>query len=150
MTGRVVEDNSERVRIRRRGFINILIGFFGGLFALCSLYPVLSYLWPYKGPSSGTGEFSLPLDDVPQNGYKVVNYKEDKVILIRLGNRVIALSAICPHLGCLVKYREEGFIQCPCHDGRFDFSGNVIAGPPPRPLVSYPVRIAQDKIVLGG
>jgi cytochrome b6-f complex iron-sulfur subunit len=145
-----MKENPERVQVSRRGFVNIFIGFFGGLFAFLSLYPIFSYLWPYKGTSSGTGELSLPLQDVPLNGYKVVNYKEDKVILIRLENRVIALSAICPHLGCLVKYRKEGFIQCPCHDGRFDFSGNVIAGPPPRPLVSYPVRIAQKKIVLGG
>jgi cytochrome b6-f complex iron-sulfur subunit len=140
----------DRGQVNRRSFLNIFIGIFGGLFAFLSLYPIIHYIWPRKTTSSGTGELSLPLDDVPLNGYKVVNYKEDKVILIRLDNRVIALSAICPHLGCLVKYRAEGFIQCPCHDGRFDFSGNVIAGPPPRPLVSYPVRIARKTIVLGG
>lgn len=145
-----MQKDQDRRQVSRRNFINIIIGILGGFFALFSLYPIASYIWPRKTTASGTGELSLPLDDVPVDGYKVVNYKEDKVILIRLENRIIALSAICPHLGCLVKYRAEGFIQCPCHDGRFDFSGNVIAGPPPRPLVSYPVRVARDIIVLGG
>lgn len=144
-----MEEKSGTNRVNRRNFLNILIGTLGGVLSLFFLYPLLSYLWPFRQDVGGTGPMSILLEDIPIEGYKVVTYKDDKVILIRFAHRVIALSAICPHLGCLVKYREEGFIQCPCHDGRFDFSGNVIGGPPPRPLVSYPVRIAGKKIVLG-
>ena len=48
------------------------------------------------------------------------------------------LSSRCTHLGCQVNWKEESnaFI-CPCHDASFDRQGNVISGPPPRPLDVY-------------
>ncbi len=43
----------------------------------------------------------------------------------------IALSSVCPHLGCQVHWEagNERFF-CPCHNGAFDAAGNAIAGPP--------------------
>jgi Rieske Fe-S protein len=34
-------------------------------------------------------------------------------------------TTICPHLGCSVN-QSEGCFACPCHNARFDFSGNRI------------------------
>ena len=63
----------------------------------------------------------------------------------------IALSSICPHLGCRV-YWDGGrnkFI-CPCHDGHFDAEGKPIAGPPAdqgTPLTSYKV-VEEGNLIL--
>ena len=48
------------------------------------------------------------------------------------------LSSRCTHLACQVNWRSESqTFVCPCHDAAFDINGNVLAGPPPRPLDSY-------------
>ncbi len=140
----------EKGKVTRRKFLNGLIALFGGLFALLALYPVLSFLWPKEKSRSTEESLSVPLEEIPLDGYKVYSFRGDKVIVIRTEQRVYALSAICTHLGCLVRYRPEGFIACPCHGGKFDLSGSVLAGPPPKPLKVYDARVAGDKIVVGG
>ncbi len=43
----------------------------------------------------------------------------------------IALSSVCPHLGCQVHWESQNNrFFCPCHNGAFDPEGNPIAGPP--------------------
>jgi cytochrome b6-f complex iron-sulfur subunit len=61
---------------------------------------------------------------------------------------VSAFSAICPHLGCVVKWEASGrYIVCPCHDGRFNAqTGAVISGPPPGPLPKYNVTVDGDDV----
>lgn len=70
------------------------------------------------------------------------------VIVVRLGEHdVRAFSVVCTHLGCRVQWdQQEGNFLCPCHMGRFDTAGAVIAGPPPTPLPSYPVRLDRDAV----
>jgi Rieske Fe-S protein len=53
-----------------------------------------------------------------------------------------ALSATCTHLGCQVRWDPKATnFRCPCHGGVFDASGNVVAGPPPRPLDRIEARL---------
>jgi cytochrome b6-f complex iron-sulfur subunit len=59
----------------------------------------------------------------------------------------VALSAVCTHVRCILTYnREHRSIVCPCHDGRFDLSGNVVSGPPPRPLTRYDVSTRAGEV----
>jgi Rieske Fe-S protein len=51
------------------------------------------------------------------------------------GMNYLVLDATCSHLGCNVKWREaEGVFACPCHHGVYSMQGEVVSGPPPRPL----------------
>ena len=64
-------------------------------------------------------------------------------------DEVIAISAACSHLGCIVTWDEEQKIfRCPCHDGRFDGEGRVISGPPPGPLRRHKAKIEDGTILL--
>ena len=59
----------------------------------------------------------------------------------------IAFSANCTHLGCPVRWMEGAeLFMCPCHGGVYYKDGNVAAGPPPRPLVRYDVRIKDGEV----
>ena len=60
---------------------------------------------------------------------------------------LIALSNICTHLGCPVHWdNERNAFICPCHNGVYDRQGNVVSGPPPRPLDRFKKRIAKGHI----
>lgn len=57
----------------------------------------------------------------------------------------VALHSKCSHLGCSVKWDAEGKkFRCPCHGGVYDEDGNVVSGPPPRPLTRLDVKIEDD------
>jgi menaquinol-cytochrome c reductase iron-sulfur subunit len=58
-----------------------------------------------------------------------------------------AFSVNCTHLGCPVRWLPSATLfMCPCHGGVYDQSGNVVAGPPPKPLVHYPVRVRNGEV----
>jgi cytochrome b6-f complex iron-sulfur subunit len=61
----------------------------------------------------------------------------------------LALSIICPHLGCSVLWDEtKRQFDCPCHSSAFDQHGVVLSSPAPRPLDYYPVIIAEGKVTV--
>jgi cytochrome b6-f complex iron-sulfur subunit len=93
--------------------------------------------------------FTVGLEELPLNHtrrFKDLRGKD--LMLVRTGDREVkAISTKCTHLGCTVfwqKDKEEFY--CPCHNGRFDKEGNVLSGPPPKPLESYKVEIDGNNV----
>jgi cytochrome b6-f complex iron-sulfur subunit len=80
-------------------------------------------------------------DRFPFNTFTLVPEKNVFIHRTREGFR--ALSALCPHLGCVVTPRGSGF-RCPCHGSTFDAHGAVLQGPAPRPLSWLRVGVAPD------
>jgi Rieske Fe-S protein len=37
---------------------------------------------------------------------------------------------------------------CPCHGGRYNLTGAVEAGPPPRPLERLPARVEEGRVLV--
>ncbi len=59
------------------------------------------------------------------------------------------MSAICTHLRCVVRWTEpKEIFECPCHGAKFNAVGEVLEGPPPRPLDIYPIKIVEDKVLV--
>ncbi len=56
-----------------------------------------------------------------------------------------ALSAVCPHLGCLIDRQGEGF-NCPCHGGVFAADGRALEGPSPRGMDPLEVRVNEGNV----
>jgi cytochrome b6-f complex iron-sulfur subunit len=63
---------------------------------------------------------------------------EEPIYLMLEDGDYYALLLKCTHKGCEL---EPGttLIHCPCHGGKYTPKGEVISGPPPRPLKRYPV-----------
>lgn len=61
--------------------------------------------------------------------------------------RFTAFSVHCTHLGCPVRWVSEAqLFLCPCHGGVYYADGSVSAGPPPKPLPTYPVRVRNGEV----
>lgn len=61
----------------------------------------------------------------------------------------IAFSVNCAHLGCPVRWLPKAnLFMCPCHGGVYYADGKVAAGPPPRSLTRYAVRIRNGEVQL--
>ena len=91
----------------------------------------------------------VALESVPVGGTYLFRYPSaaDPAILLRVDEReVVAFSQQCTHLGCVVYYQaEESRWHCPCHEGNFaTLSGDVISGPPTRPLGRIDVEVRED------
>ena len=63
-----------------------------------------------------------------------------------------AFAVNCTHLGCPVRWLPDAeLFLCPCHGGVFYHDGSVAAGPPPRPLTRYDVRVNGGQVeILAG
>jgi len=62
-------------------------------------------------------------------------------------NSFIAFSVNCTHLGCPVRWEADAeLFMCPCHGGVYHKNGSVAAGPPPKGLVQYMVRVADGYV----
>jgi len=65
---------------------------------------------------------------------------------------ILALSGECTHLTCPVQKRDVRKLQgndkaplaCPCHGGRFSRTGEVLDGPPSRPLRRLKIQLPDD------
>jgi quinol---cytochrome c reductase iron-sulfur subunit, bacillus type len=61
--------------------------------------------------------------------------------------RFTAYSVHCTHLGCPVRWIAEAqLFLCPCHGGVYYADGTVSAGPPPKRLPTYPVRVRAGQV----
>ncbi len=88
------------------------------------------------------------LEDLRIGEGRLVRHGVTPFYVVRLdASRVVALSAVCTHVRCILGFdRERRTLVCPCHDGRFDLAGNVLSGPPPKPVPAYAVSVRAGEV----
>jgi cytochrome b6-f complex iron-sulfur subunit len=134
--------------LSRRSALRILGGTLGGTALGGAL--LLPRCGPPADALSEPGPVEVPLADLPDGDRLRVTLGGTPVELRREGEEVVALSLLCTHFGCEVRWVEDDRrYHCPCHEGRFDDAGHVVAGPPSRPLSRLPARISGDTIIVG-
>jgi len=68
-------------------------------------------------------------------------FRDQGFFLIRNGDKLIALSAVCTHRKCKLAAESDHSFYCKCHGSTFDPAGKVTLGPARRDLPHLPVFV---------
>lgn len=147
--------------VQRRDFVNIILVGLGSVIGLIIGIPAIAYL---LSPAVKVNEEEAWVPLGPLNAYPIdipilFSYTRSKVngwektvnsygaYVWRHGegdSDVTVYSNWCTHLSCRVTWEEDRSIYiCPCHDGHFDKEGQVVAGPPPKPMYEYETMVEE-------
>jgi Rieske Fe-S protein len=133
---------------RREFLANLVLGIAGLLSVGGFASRLFEFLYPVVPPERLIEVPVAGRDQIPRNGGIVVNLPAGHVALVDAAGELRAFSAVCTHLGCIIKWQPEAHSVwfCPCHKGTYDRNGHVVSGPPPRPLQRYEVAIRKGKV----
>lgn len=139
----------------RRTFLDGVLGFGFVSTLLAVVYPLWRYLNPpASGEAATTSVVAGKLSDFKSNSGAVIKFGSRPAIVVRAPDGEFrAYSAVCTHLDCTVQYKADtSQIWCACHNGVYDLGGNVVSGPPPRPLEAFTVNLrgepGQEEVVV--
>jgi menaquinol-cytochrome c reductase iron-sulfur subunit len=147
----------------RRIFLERTINWLIGGMALLLGVPAAVYVFALRKGTADSrwmdaGDTSELGADFPQeitfrrnrtDGWKIHSGTETAWLSKTAGNKLIAFSPWCTHLGCAYRWdvnRKE--FSCPCHGSRFAKDGAVIAGPATRALDRYEIKLEGKRIWL--
>src|SRR5215213_448323 len=140
-------DRGEEAQVTRREFCNFLALTSTALFAGAAGFAGKALLdgnrQPQYAPAKIEGSETLAPNSSLNFRYPT---EKDTAILVRAADgQYFAYGQKCTHLSCPVYFeRTRGRLECPCHEGGFDVqTGNVLYGPPPRPLDSIELEMRE-------
>ena len=76
------------------------------------------------------GDVTSTADIAPESGAVMCRGVQKIAVYKRADSSLVEMSAVCPHLGCVVAWNPtEACWDCPCHGSQFAAEGAVINGP---------------------
>jgi menaquinol-cytochrome c reductase iron-sulfur subunit len=144
----------------RRGALKALVAVGGAAYAGAIVVPAARMLAPSGGGGEGRARWirvGRLADLSPGEPRRVVVVGDERdaytvtrdellgsVWLLREGDKVSALSAVCPHLGCSIDVNaDKKSFACPCHTSKFSLVGEALSGPSPRAMDPLVVRVVE-------
>jgi len=137
--------------MKRRSFLGLILAVLGSTAIGSFAYPLIRFLAPPEAKIKAE-RLTLKKDNIKSGEAKDIVFGNTPAIVInRPGKGYIALSKVCTHLGCLVKYdKDKKQLICPCHAGVYNLEGQVVSGPPPKPLPELTLKVVGGIIVIEG
>jgi nitrite reductase/ring-hydroxylating ferredoxin subunit/uncharacterized membrane protein len=136
------------------GFILSTIGY--GIVSLSALYGGTMSLDLQIGVNHAhateppDGEIDVAaLADVPDSGMKRVDARGYPVLLVRRGERIDAIGAICAHQGGPLEEGtlKDGAVTCPWHGSTFCVrDGSIVTGPTAYPEPAFSARVIDGRV----
>ncbi|WP_069865829.1 non-heme iron oxygenase ferredoxin subunit [Pseudomonas citronellolis] len=90
-------------------------------------------------------------DDVPEDDVIGVSLNNHEYALYKVDGEVFATDNICSHGHARLcdGFLEDGQIECPLHQGRFDIrNGKAMCEPLTEDIRAYPVRVEDGNVFL--
>lgn len=159
-----MEYRSENMGTTRRGFFSRIMAAIGGLVGISVGVPLIGYGILPALKKEDIGWFKVedaeafepnkpklvPVTPVSPRDWPEEPVKQAVYVVKKEDGQFVLFDIHCTHVGCPVHWNDKAqrFFS-PCHGGVFDIEGRVLAGPPPRPLDRYTVKI-EDGILYGG
>ncbi len=90
------------------------------------------------------------ISDVPNFGKKVVSVSGKEIVLVNVKGTIYAVENECPHQGSPMNAAvvKDGSISCPRHGYRFSLTDGTCAEHPECTLVTFPVQLNGDDILV--
>ncbi len=140
---KVTEQAETKTSVNRRDFFNEIAGCALAIAGIGAAVVTVEYSSPNVLFEPPTTFRAGALDDYPVNSVTFI--QDQQVYIVRTEIGLWTMSPVCTHLGCITQWKpESNQIACPCHGSKFQREGNVQAGPAPRPLPHFSVRLAAD------
>jgi Rieske Fe-S protein len=99
-------------------------------------------------PALGSNGGSVRLSS---SGFNLEGGTFRPIIINRISaSEYAVLDSQCTHAGCTVDAysSSSGVINCPCHGSQYDIRGNVVQGPAPLALFSYPNTVSNGILTI--
>jgi menaquinol-cytochrome c reductase iron-sulfur subunit len=153
-----VADPALDARRRMLGRISLALGALSGVvlsipivgFIVAPLFRKAKREWRKVGDVGQfkTGEtVNVVLTDASPLPWAGVTSKTGAWLRREEGDKFVAFSVNCAHLGCPVRWLPQAnLFMCPCHGGVYYADGSVAAGPPPHGLTQYPCRVRDGGV----
>lgn len=110
---------------------------------------ILQYLFPKVKEKSYHKYLIGKKSELGVGKAKEIKISQKPVFVVNLGNEYKVFSGVCTHLGCMVRWEEQKQrFYCPCHQGIYSKTGEVVGGPPPRPLDEFEVEVDNKLIYI--
>jgi Rieske Fe-S protein len=101
-------------------------------------------------PAAAGGERTVdagPAADYTADGV-YSRFRYQGFFLVRQGDKLFALSAICTHRKCRLEAEADRTFYCKCHGSTFDPAGHVTEGPARRDLPVYPTVMDGGRLLV--
>jgi cytochrome b6-f complex iron-sulfur subunit len=154
MDEKPIDGKSESGMSRRR-FLTLGVGAAGTAIALSYIGTAGKFLEPPAANAETLKEVGK-LSDFEVGVPKLITYPgstgDEGIYVLNMGkDGWLALDNHCTHLQCAVNYVDSAKkFMCPCHGGLFDLKGNVVSGPPPKPLDRRVIKVQGGSVRVGG
>jgi Rieske Fe-S protein len=100
---------------------------------------VVDYLEPGEVADASSEVIVGPRERIREG--TVLFVRDGRVFVVGTADGMYAMSAVCPHLGCVTRLQSETtLIDCACHGSAFTLAGEPLSGPSP-PLRWLEVRL---------
>jgi Rieske Fe-S protein len=146
--------------LSRNDFVKAAIGMIGTVIGGVIGLPAVGYLISPALGAQSSKETWIALGSIDQypigeptlftftrskiNGWEKSVQSYGVFVVRKSDSEATVLSNVCTHLSCRVNWNvDKKEFDCPCHDAQFSIDGQVMYGPPPRPLDTFEAKIEE-------